>query len=91
MTPTEQDKELEATLLTLVWGDGKVADRNVELIMQLITADRKRIALEAKIEICDKYLSFRAASDTEHEAIQWLDFQRNELHAELKAQQEELL
>ena len=59
-------------------------------IMQLIIADRKRVALEARLEVCDKYLSFRAASDTEYEAIQWLDFQRDELNAELKAQQEQL-
>lgn len=61
-----------------------------ERLRAFITADRKRVALEAKIEVCDKYLGFRAASDTEHEAIQWLDFQRDELHTELKAQQEEV-
>ena len=95
MTPTEQDKEIirgiEKALEKSFSHQILVLNKECrDELIQLITADRKRVALEAKIEVCDKYLGFRAASDTEHEAIQWLDFQRDELHTELKAQQEEV-
>ncbi len=95
MTPTEQDKELREAIISIVEAEYKTpnyipAVERIDHIMQLITADRKRVALEAKIEVCDKYLGYRAASSTEAEAIQWLDFQRDELHAELKAQQEKV-
>ena len=101
MTPTEQDKELEKQLVETILSILGITDRSSgnrseqiatleQVIEGYIIADRKRVALEAKIEVCDKYLGFRAASDTEHEAIQWLDFQRDELHTELKAQQEEV-
>lgn len=51
-------------------------DEAEELISHLL--------IEAKIEVADKYLAYRAASDTESEAIQWLDFQRTELRSTLK-------
>lgn len=43
----------------------------------------KRAVIEAKLEVCNKYLGYRAASETEAEAIQWLDFNRTELEQEL--------
>ena len=58
MTPTEQDKELREKLLNLritVWkqanlnGQANLDHDSVDEILQLITADRKRVALEASI------------------------------------------
>jgi len=59
MTPTEQDKELREKLLNLritVWkqanlnGQANLDHDSVDEILQLITADRKRVALEARID-----------------------------------------
>ena len=59
MTPTEQDKELREKLLNLritVWkqtnlnGQANLDHDSVNEILQLITADRKRVALEARID-----------------------------------------
>ena len=46
--------------------------------------------VKAKIEVADKYLGYRAASDTEAEAIQWLDHERTELYQTLKELEAEL-
>ena len=57
MTPTEQDNELREKLLNLritVWkqtnlnGQANLDHDSVNEILQLITADRKRVALEAR-------------------------------------------
>ena len=54
MTPTEQDKELREVIIAIVEAEYKSpnytpAVKRVDYIMQLITADRKRVALEARI------------------------------------------
>ena len=57
MTPTEQDKELREKVATIVeyWDFSPLQDEDSRIerlkdeIMQLITADRKRVALEARI------------------------------------------
>ena len=57
----------------------------VRIIERMVEYNEKQLQLariEAKIEVCDKYLGYRAASDTEAEAIQWLDNQRDELTAQ---------
>ena len=56
MTPTEQDKELREKIATIVeyWDFSPLQDEDSRIerlqneIMQLITADRKRVALEAR-------------------------------------------
>ena len=66
MTPTEQDKELREKLLNLritVWkqtnlnGQANLDHDSVDEILQLITADRKRVALEAKIDAVEHILN----------------------------------
>ena len=57
MTPTEQDKELREKVATIVeyWDFSPLQDEDSRIerlkdeIMQLITADRKRVALEARL------------------------------------------
>ena len=58
MTPTEQDKELREVIIAIVEAEYKSpnytpAVKRVDYIMQLITADRKRVALEARIEAAE--------------------------------------
>lgn len=56
MTPTEQDKELREKLTKLISQDGWVdvhevdVDGQVNELVAIITADRKRVALEARID-----------------------------------------
>lgn len=58
MTPTEQDKELRDKVANIVeyWDFSPLQDEDSRIdrlkneIMQLITADRKRVALEARID-----------------------------------------
>ena len=55
MTPTEQDKELREAIAKIVEAEYKSpnyipAVERVEHIMHLTTADRKRVALEARID-----------------------------------------
>lgn len=58
MTPTEQDKELRERVATIVeyWDFSPLQDEDTRIerlkneIMELITADRKRVALEARID-----------------------------------------
>ena len=55
MTPTEQDEELREAIIGIVEAEYKMpnyipAVERIEHIMQLITADRKRVALEARID-----------------------------------------
>lgn len=58
MTPTQQDKELQSKLDRLIIenqsedGSIDISDQRAmrDEIMQLITADRKRVALEARID-----------------------------------------
>lgn len=70
MTPTEQDKELREKIIEAIvsdpairieghYSDGSPIDEElaVETIMQLITADRKRVALEARIAELEKFVN----------------------------------
>lgn len=55
MTPTEQDKELREALYTLLKTDPRadtyvIPYRVMDIFVAFITADRKRVALEARIE-----------------------------------------
>ena len=55
MTPTEQDKELREAMLLEFKNVHRLAPADytencTNIVMQLITADRKRVALEARIE-----------------------------------------
>ena len=82
MTPTEQDKELREKLIEL---DGELWDYQLDKLVQLITADRKRVALEARID------ELRLASD-----MQYMMRREDRIRycskriVELKAQQEEV-
>ena len=97
MTPTEQDKELRDKVATIVeyWDFSPLQDEDNRIerlqneIMQLITADRKRVALEARIdELHIEADRFRQAG---HKGLP-PNFQprMNKLQRELKAQQEEV-
>ena len=92
MTPTEQDKELREAIIKIVESEYKSpnyipAVERIDHIMKLITADRKRVALEArideikKIEIGgDKIWTVDSGTDTAMLIEEHI--------AELKAQQE---
>ena len=53
MTPTEQDKELKSYIVEQLHSfdrEEEMFDTYVNRFLQLITADRKRVALEARID-----------------------------------------
>ena len=87
MTPTEQDKELRDGIISILrYSELDIVD-DADAIMQLITADRKRVALEAKIDENKRWLTALAPSMDENVAY------NSDFHsriAELKAQQEEV-
>ena len=62
MTPTEQDKELREKLTKLISQDGWVdtqevdADGQVNELVAIITADRERVALEARLDENNMYI-----------------------------------
>ena len=74
MTPTEQDKELREQLIGIseaskptwtagtahfsVSKEGLAAGFNINDLVQFITADRKRVALEARIDENDEWRLF---------------------------------
>ena len=96
MTPTEQDKELQNWLVehtALIEETGGAVWRELEVetfmyhLRALITADRKRVALEARIAENKRWLTALAPSMDENVAY------NSDFHsriAELKAQQEEV-
>ena len=90
MTPTEQDKELDEKLAKL---RALSFDDALELFKQLITADRKRVALEARIDELENRL--RVQFIPSHwarlcaEVNSWAKYVDRRI-AELKAQQEEV-
>lgn len=96
MTPTEQDKELEKNILYIIEAHFKPSDNSLmplnatKRVMQLITADRKRVALEARL---DELKTIRDNYETQNTVkfgtvIRWSDI--TDRIAELEAQQEEL-
>jgi len=106
MTPTEQDKmsdeELYQSITDICFENGGVTKPMADKLMELITADRKRVALEARIGALDTIHKRLAASDlnTKHYKIiskmlieskeGYREAMKQEPVAELKAQQEEL-
>ena len=86
MTPTEQDKmideELYQSITDICFESGGVTKPMADKLMQLITADRKRVELGARIDelnnVRDMYLSLV----THYRVVDRI--------AELKAQQEEV-
>ena len=79
MTHTEQDKELREKLIEL---DGELWDYQLDKLVQLITAYRKRVELEARIDEATRGLSLSG----KYEHRQYFTGRI----AELKAQQEEV-
>ena len=84
MTPTEQDNELREKIKTIIIGfdGGNWYDQKADSIMQLITADRKRVALEARIDEIEHIAGF-----TNGMTNQMFKNLQNRI-AELKAKQE---
>ena len=99
MTPTEQDKELRDKLTKLISQDGWVDTQEVDVdgqvneLVALITADRKRVALEARIdELKSLPVNWESCYDNtlrKHYSKVYDDVYNKRL-AELKAQQEEV-
>jgi hypothetical protein len=94
MTPTEQDKELREAILLEFKNVHRLAPADytencTNIVMQLITADRKRVALEAKLETAEHIQNTMV-----HEAGGYCDEILPDAIpnyiAELKAQQEEV-
>lgn len=85
MTPTEQDKELREAILLEFKNVHRLAPADytencTNIVMQLITADRKRVALESRIKEVE--YSVGQLESSEEYAVRRI--------AELKAQQEEV-
>lgn len=62
MTPTEQDNELREAILLEFKNVQRLAPADytencTNIVMQLITADRKRVALEARIDELEKFVN----------------------------------
>ena len=98
MTPTEQDKELREKLLNLritVWkqtnlnGQANLDHDSVDEIMELITADRKRVALEAR-KAEDEFVLKQLKDIWRLTNYAKIKVFIEERIAELKAQQEEV-
>lgn len=92
MTPTEQDKELREKLIEL---DGELWDYQLDKLVQFITADRKRVALEARLngkwEILSKIPDGTSVLENGKIGSAYkLRIKVNREIAELKAQQEEV-
>ena len=111
MTPEEQDNELREKLLNLritVWkqtnlnGQANLDHDSVDEILQLITADRERLALEARIDTATDILygfsrtykqevTDSAGNVYVNESHGYISrYEVQELVAQLKAQQEEV-
>ena len=92
MTPTEQDKQLREKLDRLIIenqsedGSIDISDQRAmrDEIMQLITADRKRVELEARVDEIEHIAGFTNGMTNQ----MFKNLQRR--IAELKAQQEEV-
>ena len=94
MTPTEQDKELREAILLEFKNVHRLAPADytencTNIVMQLVTADRKRVALEARLDEISHV--FRIVDGR----IFWqsdisLAMPLDDRIAELKAQQEEV-
>jgi hypothetical protein len=86
MTPTEQDNELREAILLEFKNVQRLAPADytencTNIVMQLITADRKRVALEARLDELTRVLQQPYISQQVY---------GQDRIAELKAQQEEV-
>ena len=90
MTPTEQDKELREAILLEFKNVHRLAPADytencTNIVMQLITADRKRVALEARIDENKTYWwhqQKRAASEgVSTHALERIDELKKELES----------
>ena len=97
MTSTKQDKELREAILLEFKNVHRLAPADytencTNIVMQLITADRKRVALEARLDENNMYIReltrhyFPSSPSEPHIPL----VQFHERIAELKAQQEEV-
>ena len=97
MTPTEQDNELREAIKHLLgycmpnqhqctFEASRNETQELDEIMQLITADRKRVALEARIDEAGRIIDRELGLDYGEETEKYLSVRI----AELKAQQEEV-
>ena len=91
MTPTEQDKELRKAIEEIIIADDYshgVHMKTIDKMEKLITADRKRVELEARIEPFDFVEPCEPDCDDVRHAYhqgQW------DMATRIKAQQEEVL
>ena len=106
MTPTEQDKELREKLVETILSILGITDRSSgnrpgqiatleQEIVSYITADRKRVALEARLQEVEVSIIELERSDdprfySKDEAIRSQRARYTHLEAGLKAQQEEV-
>ena len=98
MTPTEQDKELREKIshrFDSVCAEGHQQSCGeyqtaVDDVMQLIAADRKRVALEARIDERQMLSFHRAYGKDYQETLETLEEANDKRIAELKAQQGEV-
>ena len=93
MTPTEQDKGLREKIKTIIIGfdGGNWYDQKADSIMQLIAADRERVALEARLQEVEVSIIELERSDdprfySKDEAIR----SQRARYTQLKAHQEEV-
>ena len=95
VTPTEQDKELRKAIEEIIIADDYshgVHMKTIDKMEKLITADRKRVALEARINENNMYIRelprhyFPSGPGEPHIPL----VQFHERIAELKAEQEEV-
>lgn len=99
MTPTEQDKELREKInhrFDSVCAEGHQQSCGeyqtaVDDVMQLITADRKRVALEARLEALDHVIDLQDKQFSRWTQMDIANFFNGvgKYYRELKAQQEE--
>lgn len=88
MTPTEQDKmsdeELYQSITDICFENGGVTKPMADKLMQLTTADRKRVALEARLDE-RQMLSFHRAYGRDYQAtLETLEEANDKRIAELK-------
>ena len=94
MTPTEQDNELREAIRLELKNVHRLAPADytencTNIVMQLITADRKRVAVEARIDEWKAMGDFLTKVDKEILSREFLDLYR--LHGErLRAEREAL-
>ena len=98
MTPTEQDKELREKVASIIeyWDFSPLQDEDSRIerlkneILQLITADRKRVELEARLDELKRLQRLSVYTENVHQKINRVVSTRLNSLAELKAQQEEV-